>query len=125
MKTFHLALATALILAFSTSAWGNCSSSDFGVENLDISVENCSGRNCPRLALRGALINHCSEAAGARIEIEAETSSGRPLDSVDGWPARTQNLAPGEKIEFDFTGMMKFERNMSDFSVSIIEVRNW
>ncbi|MEA5444228.1 hypothetical protein VCB98_00155 [Gammaproteobacteria bacterium AB-CW1] len=125
LKYLALAATTMLFLGFGNMAWAACTSSDFDVQDLDISVENCSGRNCPRLVMRGQLVNNCSEPAGARVEIEARAGNGNPVDSVDGWPARTENLGPGESAEFDFTAMMEFERNMSDFSVSIIETRTW
>lgn len=102
-----------------------CSASDFSVENFEISVENCRGRNCPMLVITGELINNCSSPAGARIEIEALGAGGRTVDSVDGWPAQTSNVPPGGSTNFDFTGMMAYERSMQDFSVFISEVRVW
>jgi|GEM_PF-237555 len=122
-----IVLATALlVIPFTgTAAMAACSSSDFDVQNFELSVDNCRGRNCPRLIIKGELINNCGSAAAARVEVEAMTGGGRVVDSVDGWPARTSNLDPGERIAFDFTGMMSFERNMEDFSVSIVEVREW
>lgn len=102
-----------------------CSASDFSVEDFEISVDNCRGRNCPTLVITGELVNNCSSPAGARLEIEAVNSSGRTVDSVDGWPAQTDNVPPGESVSFDFTGMMGYERSMDDFSVFISEVRVW
>lgn len=102
-----------------------CSASDFNIENLEIEVDNCTGRNCPMLVMTGSLVNECDTPAAARVEIQAESNSGRPIDSVDGWPAQTSNLAPGEQADFDFTAMMPFDPSMSDFSVNIIETRVW
>lgn len=102
-----------------------CTASDFNVENFEIGVEDCRGRNCPMLVITGELVNNCSSPAGARLEIEALNSSGRTVESVDGWPAQTSNVPPGESVSFDFTGMMGYDRSMADFSVFISEVRVW
>ncbi|MDQ2068502.1 hypothetical protein [Natronospira bacteriovora] len=125
MKAIAIPFTILAALLLSTTSWAACSSSDFDIEGLEISVDNCSGRNCPRLVIRGELVNHCSAPAGARVEIEALDDSGRKVDSVDGWPARTANIEAGGRAEFDFTAMMRFRRNMSDFAVSIVESRNW
>jgi len=125
MKQFIVLASALLILPFLATEARACSSSDFDVRNFELSVDNCRGRNCPRLVIKGELVNNCGEPAAARIEIEALTGSGRLVNSVDGWPARTNNLSPGEAVAFDFTGMMDFERSMEDFSVSIVEVREW
>lgn len=123
------ATATSLALAgcfmMPQTVMAACSASDFSIEDLEIEVDNCTGRNCPMLVMTGSLINQCGEPAAARVEIQAKSDRGRPIDSVDGWPAQTSNLAPGEKADFDFTAMMPFDRNMSDFSVNIIETRVW
>jgi len=125
MKKVMITAFAVFAMAMASTAWGNCSSRDFGVENLDIHVDNCSGRNCPRVVITGELINNCSSPAAARIEIEAKNSRGQTVDSVDGWPARTNNIQPGESVEFDFSAMMDFDRSMSDFAVSITDARVW
>lgn len=118
-----LALAGCFIMPQTVMA--ACSPTDFNIENLQIEVDNCTGRNCPMLIMTGSLVNECGQPAAARVEIQAQSRSGRPIDSVDGWPAQTSNLAPGERAEFDFTAMMPFDPSMSDFSVNIIETRVW
>jgi len=125
MKKVIFSFIGGFAMVLAASAWASCTSSDFNVDNLDISVDNCSGRNCPRLVITGELVNNCSSEAAARVEIEAQNGRGQTVDSVDGWPARTENLAPGEAAEFDFTAMMDFDRSMEDFSVSIVESRTW
>ncbi|MDQ2068501.1 hypothetical protein [Natronospira bacteriovora] len=125
MRRATIFIALFAILPFAGQAWAACSVSDFGVDNLEISIDQCRGRNCPRLNITGTLVNNCGAASGARIEIEARNGSGRVVDSVDGWPGRTSNLSPGERVDFDLSGMMSFERSMEDFSVSIVEVRVW
>lgn len=121
-------LASVILLTpflYAPASAADCSANDFSVENFEISVEDCRGRNCPMLVITGELINNCSSPAGAQLEIEALDSSGRTVESVDGWPAQTSNVPPGESVSFDFTGMMSYERSMADFGVFISEVRVW
>ncbi|MEA5444229.1 hypothetical protein VCB98_00160 [Gammaproteobacteria bacterium AB-CW1] len=125
MRKMVLLCSLLFVLPLAAPAWAACSSGDFGVENFEIGIDQCRGRNCPRVIIKGDLINNCDAPAAARIEIEALAGNGNVVNSVDGWPARTSNLDPGDRVSFDFTGMMTFERNMVDFSVSIVEVREW
>lgn len=119
-KWLALTIGLAMV-AYAPPALADCSSSDFTVENFDLDIDT----RRDEVAMSGELVNQCDEPAAARIEIEAFNGSGSAIDAVDGWPARRDNIEPGDRVEFDFTGMMSFDRNMEDFSVSIVESRQW
>lgn len=115
-----------ICLAFgSIGAAGACSSADFEVKDFKIDVKRCSGARCPRLRLEGILVNKCSSAAAARIEIQGKDENGAVLGSAEGWPASTRNLAPGEEVEFDFGPLIKFDQRLVNFDVLVIEVKSW
>lgn len=118
-------MIVALALGFSATAWAECSVSDFTVEGFSVAVDNCRGSRCPKLNLAGKLVNNCSAPAAAQIEIAAKDETGRVIKAVDGWPAMTSNLAPGEAREFDFGPMMDYKPGMVDFSVAITDVKSW
>lgn len=117
-----LALTIGLaMMAYAPTGYAACSSSDFTVENFDLDIDT----RRDMVNMSGELVNQCDEPAAARIEIEAFNGSGSALETVDGWPARRDNIEPGDRVEFDFSGMMRFDRSMEDFSVSIVESRQW
>jgi len=115
----------ALFLVLSTAVYAECSLSDFTVIDFNVAVNDCRGPRCPKLELAGKLVNNCSQPAAAQVEIEARTDYGSVVDTVDGWPAMTANLAPGEARPFDFGPLMKYNRKMVDFSVAITDVKTW
>lgn len=115
----------AMFLVLSTAGFAECSPSDFTVVDFQVGIDNCRGSRCPKLNLAGKLVNNCSEPAAAQIEIEAKNDVGRTVDSVDGWPAMTSNINPGESKEFDFGPLMSYKPSMVDFSVAITDVKSW
>jgi hypothetical protein len=119
----YVFLAIAMMLP--GMIWAGCSSSDFRVEAFAVEVDNCVGRRCPRLNVTGRLVNNCQAAAGAQVKVEAMDNRGNVIDTVDGWPAMTENLAPGEAAEFDFGPLFRYRSGMVDFSVAVTEVRSW
>ncbi|QOC21235.1 hypothetical protein IC757_09220 [Wenzhouxiangella sp. AB-CW3] len=119
------AMAVCMSMAGAEVAMAECARSDFNVENFDVEVQQCSGRRCPRLRVTGTLVNNCSSEAAAQVEIQALDGGGGVVTTVEGWPAATANLAPGEQHDFDFGPMMRYNSNMAEFSVAITDVQVW
>lgn len=112
-------LATLLLLTPLTSL-AVCAPSDFVVQNFAVSATRNEGMD-----MKGALVNHCSEAAAAQVQIDAKDASGKILQSKKGWPAGTTNIAPGQSADFNLGRLFRFDMNMQSYSVSIVSVRSW
>ncbi|MGB5938149.1 MAG: hypothetical protein WBG81_01810 [Rhodanobacter sp.] len=114
-----LVAATVLLLA-PLAASATCSPADFAIKDFKVGAMQAS-----RLSLRGELVNNCAAASAAQIRIEAKDAAGKVLQSKQGWPAGTSNIAPGEKVNFDLGRMFRYQPNMQDYTVSVVDVRTW
>ena len=117
-------LASALFLLIPLSAHAACSASDFTVENFKMKPAGGSG-SALRLSLSGQLVNHCAQAAAAQVRIEAKDSTGGVVQSKQGWPAGTSNIAPGQSVDFDLGRLFRYQSEMQNFTVSVADVRTW
>lgn len=112
-------LATLLLLTpFTTQA--TCAATDFAVQNFEVAPTHGEGMN-----MKGALVNHCAEAAAAQVQIDAKDATGRVLQSKKGWPAGTTNIAPGQSADFNLGRLFHYDSSMQTYTVSIISVRSW
>lgn len=111
--------ATLLLLAPLTSQAG-CAATDFIVQNFEVSATHGDAMN-----MKGALVNHCGEAAAAQLQIEAKDASGKVLQTKKGWPAGTTNIAPGQSAEFNLGRLFRYDTAMQTYTVSIVSVRSW
>lgn len=103
-----------------------CSATQFTVEKFASAVfDDCRATPCPALKLTGKLRNNCAMAFGAQIKITAEDGKGNVIDTVEGWPASTRNIAAGESYSFDFGPLMAYRPRIKRFSVQVIEVKDW
>ncbi|MBB3225762.1 hypothetical protein FHW69_000352 [Luteibacter sp. Sphag1AF] len=118
-----IALAAALLLAAPLSAHAACASKDFSVDGFSVKVTQGSGQ--PRFSMKGQLANKCSEAAAAQIRIDAKDASGKVLASKQGWPAGTSNISPGQSVEFDLGRLFRYQSDMSDYTVTVVDVKSW
>jgi hypothetical protein len=116
-------LASALLLLSPLAAHAACSPTDFTITEFKPQVPG-SGSSM-RLRLAGELANHCTTASAAQIRIEAKDASGKVLQSKEGWPAGTSNIAPGETAKFDLGRLFRYQSDMDTYTVSIINVRTW
>ena len=119
MKTL---LVVALLLA-PVASHAACAATDFAIS--DFKMKSSGSGTGMRLSLAGQLTNHCGSAAAAQIRIEAKDAGGKVLQSKQGWPAGTSNIAPGEKVNFDLGRMFRYQPNMQDYTVSVVDVRTW
>jgi hypothetical protein len=118
-----LAIAAALILAAPLSAHAACSAKDFAVEGFSVKV--AAGSGTPRFNMKGQLANKCGEAAAAQIRIDAKDATGKVLQSKQGWPAGTSNIAPGQTVDFDLGRLFRYQTDMQDYTVTVVDVRAW
>ncbi|KRE90950.1 hypothetical protein ASG87_02110 [Frateuria sp. Soil773] len=119
MKTL---LAAAVLLFAPIAAHAGCAATDFAVQDFKVGAGSGAGA---RMSMKGALVNHCTEAAAAQIQIEAKDSSGKVVQTKKGWPAGTTNIAPGQSVDFDMGRLFRFQSDMQTYTVSVVDVRAW
>jgi len=120
MKTLF---AAALLLLAPVASHAACSAADFAIK--DFKMKSSGSGAGLRLSLSGQLTNHCTQAAAAQVRIEAKDSGGKVLQSKQGWPAGTTNIAPGQSVDFDLGRLFRYETDMQDYTVSVSDVRTW
>jgi hypothetical protein len=118
----RLALCAALMVA-PLAAHAACSATDFAIQDFKMKAMG-SGQGV-RLSLSGQLVNHCAEAAAAQVKIEAKDADGKVLQTKQGWPAGTTNIAPGQSVEFDLGRLFRYQSDMQNYSVGVVDVRTW
>jgi hypothetical protein len=118
-----LAIAAVLLLAAPLSAQAACTAKDFAVDGFSVKV--AAGTGQPRFNMKGQLVNKCGEAAAAQIRIDAKDASGKVLQSKQGWPAGTSNIAPGQSVDFDLGRLFRYQTDMQDYTVTVVDVRAW
>ncbi len=120
MKT-PLLLASLLLLP--VGAHAVCAPTDFVVKQFKTELSGGAGN--ARLSLSGELVNNCTDASAAQIRIEAKDGEGNVLQSKEGWPAGTTNIAPGAAAKFDLGRRFRYQSAMASYTVSVIAVRSW
>ncbi|TCV91887.1 hypothetical protein EC912_109122 [Luteibacter rhizovicinus] len=118
-----IAIAAALLLAAPFSAHAACAAKDFTVDGFNVKLAQGSGQ--PRFTMKGQLTNKCGEAAAAQIRIDAKDSTGKIIQSKQGWPAGTSNIAPGQNVDFDLGRLFRYQPDMSDYTVTVVDVKAW
>ena len=120
MKTL---LVSAALLFAPLAAHAECNPKDFAIKDFKPAFSNTGSTT--RLSLRGELVNNCAAASAAQIRIEAKDATGKVLQSKQGWPAGTSNIAPGEKVNFDLGRLFRYQPDMQSYTVSVVDVRTW
>lgn len=120
MKT---TLLFAVLMISPLAAQAACAPTDFAIKEFKTGL-NGTGSTA-RLSLSGELVNNCAEASAAQIRIEAKDDSGNVVQTKQGWPAGTANIAPGEAAKFDLGRQFRFQTSMTSYTVSVVAVRAW
>lgn len=120
MKT-TLMIASLLFLPMAAQA--ACAPTDFVIKEFKTAVSGSA--STARLSLSGELLNNCNDASAAQIRIDAKNSEGKVIQSKEGWPAGTTNIAPGASAKFDLGRRFRFQEEMASYTVSVISVRAW
>lgn len=116
MKTLFV---SALLVFLPVAAHAACAPTDFSIKEFKQAV------NGSRLSLSGELVNNCAEPSAAQIRIEAKDASGGVLQSKQGWPAGTTNIAPGASAKFDLGRQFRLQPDMASYAVTVVAVRAW
>ena len=120
MKTL---LLSTLLVFLPVAANAACAPTDFAIKEFKPAA-NSSGTGI-RLSLSGLLVNNCAAPSAAQIRIEAKDASGKVLQSKQGWPAGTTNIAPGDEAKFDLGRQFRFQSDFASYTVSVVAVRAW
>ncbi len=120
----------AITVAFLMLAGGSqalaCQPSDFKLVAFKPAIyDDCRSTPCPALRLAGEVENQCAQPAGVQIKITALSATGSVIDTIEGWPASTRNIAPGERYAFNMGAGMPYQAGMHSFDVQIIDARTW
>lgn len=121
MKT--LLFSVSLLFAAPMAAHAACAPTDFAIKDFTTGARSTGSGT--QLVLTGELVNNCSEPAAAQITIEAKDASGKVLQTKQGWPAGTTNIAPGEAAKFDLGRRFRYQSDMSTYTASVVAVRAW
>ncbi|HEY8585940.1 MAG TPA: hypothetical protein VIL60_04330 [Rhodanobacter sp.] len=116
-------LFSASLLLLPMAAQATCSLTDFSIKDFKTAARTTGTGT--QLSLSGELVNNCSEPAAAQITIEAKDAEGNVIQSKQGWPAGTTNIAPGEAAKFDLGRRFRYQSDMSTYTASIVAVRAW
>ena len=120
MKTL---LLSASLLFLPLAAHAACAPTDFAIKDVKLAANGVGGTT--RLVLSGELVNNCAEPAAAQINIDVKDASGKVIQSKQGWPAGTTNIAPGATARFDFGKRVRYQSDMAAYTVSVVSVRAW
>jgi hypothetical protein len=120
MKTTFL-IASLLLLPVAGHA--ACAPTDFVVKEFKNAVSG--GGGTPHLTLSGELVNNCADPSAAQIRIDAKDADGKVVQSKEGWPAGTTNIAPGATAKFDLGRRFRYQSDMATYTVNVIAVRAW
>jgi hypothetical protein len=120
MKTL---LLSASLLFLPVVAHAACAPTDFAIKDFHTSSQG--GGAAVRLTLAGELVNNCAEPAAAQISIQAKDADGKVVQSKEGWPAGTTNIAPGSTAKFDLGRRFRYQSDMATYTVNVVSVRSW
>jgi len=120
MKTL---LLSAVLMISPLAAQAACAPTDFVIKEFKTSFTGAG--SSAKLTLSGELVNNCAEASAAEIRIEAKNDSGEVVQSKQGWPAGTTNIAPGGTAKFDLGRQFRLQANITNYAVNVIAVRAW
>ena len=99
---------------------------DFSIEGFKPALyDDCRQSSCPIIKLPARLVNNCAFAAGALVKITATDRDGNVVDTREGWPASIRNIGPGEKYAFDLGPLMTYRKSMKDFTIQVIDAKQW
>ncbi len=109
-------LAIALLLASAARA-GACTVADIALERPTWT------RDAGWFVISGELVNHCAEPTGVQIELSLRDAGGQTVSVEHVWPAKSQNVAAGER--YAFTVQTRGYATATDVSVRVSDVRRW
>lgn len=100
-----------------------CSMEDLEIISFNPSTI-CIGGECIQFKFVGELRNNCTIPIGADVQIIGRDSNGVLIDSITGWPASMQNIAPGGTVPINFQ-WMEYNQKIKNFEIKVIKIRQW
>lgn len=123
MIVLTVAMAASLVQGVG-DAVAACSSDDFKIASFEPSEkERAGGRKV--YSLKGVLVNNCAEAAAAELKVDAKNDGGDIIHTETGWPAGSNNIAPGASAEFDLGPLFRYNSKIKYFGISISSTKSW
>src|SRR3546814_44487 len=123
MIVLTVAIATSFIQGIG-DAVAACSSDDFKITSFEPSEKDRAGGR-KVYSLKGVLVNNCAEAAAAELKVDAKNDGGEIIHTESGWPAGSNNIAPGASAEFDLGPLFRYNDKIKYFGVSISSTKSW
>ncbi|MEO7073364.1 MAG: hypothetical protein ABI300_10540 [Rhodanobacter sp.] len=116
-------IACALLALAPLAAHADCSPTDFAIK--DFKTATTGSGAAIRLSLSGEIVNNCGTPSAAQIRIQAKDSLGNIIQTKQGWPAGTTNIAPGASARFDLGRQFRFQSDMATYAITVVAVRSW
>lgn len=119
-------LSFFLMLNAHSLEFPSCNTNQINISEFNPYVEfACPNASCPVLKITGEISNHCEKPVGVLVRIVVRDSTGTILEIKEGWPANIQNILPKSSYPFNVGGFFQYDEKMSDFTISVVEVRQW
>jgi hypothetical protein len=115
-------LVSCVLLPAPLVVYAECTIKDFAITEF---APSASREMAGKLSLHGVLVNNCTAASAAQVQVEIKDSAGNVLQSRKAWPAGTSNVTPGQAVQFDVGRLFHYQPDMASFTASIVSVRAW
>lgn len=127
MKKIGICLIVLIIYPVISNAYNGCSIRDIEIKSFKVSIiDKCEVTPCLFLNFVGELVNHCKYPVGVEIQITARDIQGNVVDVHESWPAGIKNIQSQKSYPFSIPGgVMDYQKSMKDFSIEVIDVKQW
>ncbi len=118
----------SFFLMFNANSLGihSCTPDQINIKEFNPHVEyTCPDASCPVLKITGKISNHCEKPVGVLVRIVVRDSTGEILEIKEGWPANIQSILPKSSYPFNMGGFFQYDEEMNDFTISVVEVKQW
>jgi hypothetical protein len=124
-KTIIVTVAIAASFALAAGdAMAACGPDAFKIESFEPSEKTRAGGRRV-YSLKGVLVNTCAEPAAAELKVDAKDDGGGVVRSESGWPAGSNNIAPGASAKFDLGPLFRYDEKIKYFGISISNTKTW
>lgn len=124
--TKYMNILLALIMIFALpSVVMSCNVTDIRVKTVKAGfVNKC--RVSPCMMFRGIAVitNNCKMPVGVEVKLTAYSKDNQPVATFSGWPASTRNIPIGD-YEFSLDTWLEYNPAISQYKLSIVDVRQW
>ena len=107
-----------------SDAMAACGPDAFKIESFEPSEKTRAGGRRV-YSLKGVLVNTCAEPAAAELKVDAKNDGGDVLRTQTGWPAGSNNMAPGASAKFDLGPLFRYDEKIKYFGISVSNTKTW